>query len=36
MFHIDNALVIEIGMLMNSVDVKGLILFVDCSLRIFK
>ena len=35
-FHIDTASVSDIGLLMDSVDVKVLIPFVDCCLRIFK
>ena len=35
-FHIDTASVRDIGLLMDSVDVKVLIPFVDCCLRIFK
>jgi hypothetical protein len=35
-FHIDTALVNDMGLLMDSVDVKVLIPFVDCCLRIFK
>ena len=35
-FHIDPAVVTDISLLMDSVDVKVLIPFVDCCLRIFK
>ena len=35
-FHIDTAIVSDIGLLMDSVDVKMLIPFVDCCLRFFK
>ena len=35
-FHIDTVVVTDIGLLMDSVDVKVLIPFADCCLRIFK